>query len=141
MVKVFVTIFFMIFFQQANALENKENYASISEARTILKNYGLARCVASRFDEESELKSDISLSGGVYHFMGIGMHQIKQNEDTLETLHDPYRKTREFILSVYDSFESRIKHGNRALIFDTCLIIYNSAEFDEFIKSQDQYIQ
>lgn len=69
----------------------------IQEARLSLKNYGLSHCVLKQFNEKSAIEKDISLSAGAYSFMGNGMHTVLQNEDTLKTLHDPYKETREYV--------------------------------------------
>lgn len=109
-------------------------------ARIYLKKHGLVYCIAKQFPERSDMRKDLGLAMGSYHFMGTGMHRIIQNEDTLETLHDPYKATNNYILSVYDDFRAGHKFTKKKIVFHACLQIYNSKEFNDFIESQDQYI-
>ncbi len=110
------------------------------EARQSLKNYGLGHCILKQFDEKSAIQKDISLSTGAYSFMGKGMHTVLQNEDTLETLHDPYKETREYIYIAYNKTPARSQHSDKKIVFYACLSVYNSSQFDDFIKTQDKYI-
>ncbi|WP_341869398.1 T6SS amidase immunity protein Tai4 family protein [Pseudomonas kitaguniensis] len=115
--------------------------ADIAAARQSLKNYGLAHCIADRFPDKSDVRDDIGAAIGMYGFMGSGMHTIIQNEDTLETLHDPYAATGDYISSVYDSVSANSKHRDKKVVFYACLKIYNSKDLDRFIKDQDKYIR
>ncbi|WP_432218370.1 hypothetical protein ACREYJ_02340 [Pseudomonas kribbensis] len=111
------------------------------QARQNLKNYGLSRCILAPFKEHSAMKKDIELSAGAYSFMGKGLHTIVQNEDTLEVTHDPYAETEKYMTSAYLKTSSTSKQTGKNIVFYSCLEIYNSPEFDTFIKSQDQYLQ
>ena len=113
----------------------------VAAARQFLKNYGLAHCIAHQFPEKSEVRDDIGIAIGMYSFVGGGMHTILQNEDTLETLHDPYAATADYIYSAYDSVSANSKHADKKVVFYACLDIYNSKELDRFIKDQDTYIR
>lgn len=111
------------------------------EARQSLKNYGLSRCLLEALPEqESGLREDLTSASRAYHFMGNGAHQILQDEESLETLHDPYLETRNFVLSRYSATDSPMKSGNGNNAFHACLAIYNSAELDQFIRTQDGYL-
>ncbi|MFN3579603.1 MAG: hypothetical protein ACK4VV_03925 [Pseudomonas sp.] len=90
--------------------------------------------------EESALREDLASASRAYHFMGHGPHQILQDEDSLETLHDPYQETRSFVLSRYAATGSPMKTGDGKSAFHACLAIYNSAEFDQFVRTQDAYL-
>ena len=109
-------------------------------ARQTLKNYGLSHCILKSFNEESALEKDIALSAGAYSFMGKGMHTVLQNEDTLQTLHDPYRETINYMFAAYEQTPSSSKHSDKKVVFHACLEVYNSEAFDGFIKTQDAYI-
>ncbi|AJO79648.1 hypothetical protein [Pseudomonas sp. MRSN 12121] len=112
----------------------------VAAARQSLKNYGLGYCIVNQFKAKSDLKRDIESAIGGYSFMGNGMHSIQQNEDTLETLHDPYEATTDFVSSLYEKTQANSKHRDRKVVFHACLAIYNAQAFDDFIKTQDPYI-
>lgn len=112
----------------------------INTARIMLKDYGLSSCISSQFKEESGIKSDIGLAIGAYSAMGNGQYLIVQNEGTLEITHDPYAATEKYMLDAYSNTSSISKHTDKKMVFYGCLEVYNSSEFDEFIKSQDQYL-
>lgn len=112
----------------------------ITAARQSLKNYGLGYCIVNQFKNESDVKSDIESAIGAYSFMGSGMHTILQNEDTLETLHNPYDATTNFVFSMYEKTQASSKYTDKKVVFYACLDIYNSKAFDDFIKTQDTYI-
>lgn len=122
----------------ANAISSE---ADLSTARTSLKNYGLANCISNQFTSDSDIKSDLGLAIGAYSAMGKGQHAILQNEDTLEVTHDPYLETEKFVTDAYTKASSTSKQSGKSIVFYSCLEIYNSAAFDAFIKSQDQYLQ
>jgi len=115
--------------------------ADIAAARLSLKNYALAHCIANQFSDKSDLRDDVGAAIGMYGFMGGGTHNILQNEDTLETLHDPYAATDDYVSSVYDSVSANSKYRDKKVVFYACLKIYNSKDLDRFVKSQDQYIR
>jgi len=122
----------------ANAISSE---ADLSTGRTSLKNYGLANCISNQFKSESDIKSDLALAIGAYSAMGKGQHAILQNEDTLEVTHDPYLETEKFVTDAYMKTSSTSKQSGKNIVFYSCLEIYNSAAFDAFIKSQDQYLR
>lgn len=72
--------------------------------------------------------------------MGNGQHLIMQNEDTLAVIYDPYAATKKYMLDVYHNTSTISKYTDKKMAFYGCLEIYNSNEFDTFIKSQDQYL-
>ncbi|WP_065258324.1 hypothetical protein [Pseudomonas bananamidigenes] len=115
--------------------------AEVNSARVSLKNYGLANCISNQFKSESDIKSDLGLAIGAYSAMGKGQHVILQNEDTLEVTHDPYAETEKYMAGAYLKTSSTSKQTGKNIVFYSCLEIYNSPEFDAFIKSQDQYLQ
>jgi hypothetical protein len=115
--------------------------ADIAAARLSLKNYALAHCIANQFSDKSDLRDDIGSAIGMYGFMGGGMHNILQNEDTLETLHDPYAATEDYVSSAYDSVSANSKYRDKKVVFYACLKIYNSKDLDRFVKAQDKYIR
>ncbi|AZD93812.1 MULTISPECIES: hypothetical protein [Pseudomonas] len=112
----------------------------VAAARQSLKNYGLGYCIVNQFKDESDVKSDIESAIGAYSFMGSGMHRILQNEDTLETLHNPYDATTDFVFSMYEETQASSKYTDKKVVFYACLDLYNSKAFDDFIKTQDPYI-
>lgn len=112
----------------------------IEQARQTLKNHGLSHCILASFNERSALKKDIALSANAYSFMGTGMHSILQNEDTLQVLHDPYKETRNYVLTAYEQTPSNSKYSNEKVVFFGCLKVYNSEAFNSFINTQDAYI-
>ncbi|MGY4818262.1 hypothetical protein ACVNP3_20225 [Pseudomonas chlororaphis subsp. piscium] len=112
----------------------------VAAARQSLKNYGLGYCIVNQFNDESDVKRDIESAIGAYSFMGSGMHSILQNEDTLETLHDPYDATTDFMSSMYEKTQASSKHADKKVVFHACLAIYNAQALDDFIKTQDPYI-
>lgn len=112
----------------------------VQQARISLKNYGLVNCLTAPFKEKSELRADLGRASGAYHFMGKGAHDIVQNEDTLQTLHDPYQATQLFMQEAYDKVSSVSKHTNRKVVSYACLEVYNSPAFEQFIESQDPYL-
>ncbi|NNB43693.1 hypothetical protein [Pseudomonas chlororaphis] len=112
----------------------------VAAARQSLKNYGLGYCIVNQFKDASDVKSDIESAIGAYSFMGSGTHSILQNEDTLETLHNPYDATTDFVSSMYEKTQASSKYTDKKVVFYACLDIYNSKAFDEFIKTQDPYI-
>lgn len=115
--------------------------AEVAAARQSLKNYGLAHCITNQFPDKSDVRDDIGIAIGMYSFVGGGMHTILQDEDTLETLHDPYTATTDYVSSVYDSVSATSKYTDKKVVFYACLEIYNSKALDRFIKAQDRYIQ
>ncbi|WP_322845656.1 hypothetical protein [Pseudomonas sp. B33.4] len=112
----------------------------IAQARQSLKNYGLSHCILEPFKERSALEKDIALSANAYSLMGKGMHSILQNEDTLQVLHDPYKETRNYVLTAYEQTPSNSKYSNEKVVFIACLKVYNSEAFNRFINTQDAYI-
>ncbi|MFT6465259.1 hypothetical protein [Pseudomonas sp. NyZ704] len=111
------------------------------DARQSLKNYGLTRCLLEALpDQPSVLREDLASARRAYHFMGKGAHQILQDEDTMDILHDPYQETRNFVADRYVADGSPMKAGSGNSAFHACLTIYNSAEFDQFIRGQDAYL-
>ena len=117
------------------------NDTTLEEARQSLKNYGLSRCLLENLPrDDSALREDLASASRAYHFMGKGRHQILQDEESLNTLHDPYQATRNFVVARYPTAGSAMKAGNGNSAFHACLSIYNSAEFDEFVRTQDAYL-
>ncbi|WP_417662981.1 hypothetical protein [Pseudomonas sp.] len=114
--------------------------SDIDDARIQLKNYGLANCIVGQFKSDSDVKSDINLAIGAYSPMGAGKYIIEQNEDTLEIIYNPYIETKKFVLSAYKKTRSIFKSSGDQNVFHSCLQIYNSDEFDQFIKAQDKYL-
>ncbi|WP_347903930.1 hypothetical protein [Pseudomonas purpurea] len=113
---------------------------SVQEARISLKNYGLVNCLTAPFKEESELRTDLGRASGAYHFMGKGAHDIVQNQDTLEIIHDPYQATERFMQEAYDQTPAASKHTKKKVVSYACLKVYNSPAFEQFIESQDPYL-
>lgn len=114
---------------------------AVGDAQQSLKNYGLSRCLLEALPtEETAMRKDLTSASRAYHFMGKGVHQILQDEESLHILHDPYQETRNFVLRLYAISGSAMKADNGVNVFHTCLTIYNSPEFDQFIRSQDAYL-
>lgn len=115
--------------------------ADMEAARQSLKNYGLAYCIDDRFPDPSDIKEDLGFAISIYAFTGAGMHAITQNVDTLEMLHNPYDATTDYIDSVYDNVAGVSKSTGKKIVWYACLHIFGSKEFDDFIKTQDEYIE
>jgi len=113
----------------------------LNDARISLKNYGLTKCISAQFNQQSEIKKDLNHASRSYHFMGKGKHIILQNEDTLETLHDPYKAVVHFMKESLKFVKNTNKLTNTNIATFNCLSIYNSDQYDTFIRSQDSYIK
>lgn len=131
-------VFFLVSFLCAG---NAAYGADIAAARQALKNYGLAHCIADQFPDKSAMRDDMGGAIGLYGFMGKGLHDILQDEDTLETRHNPYVATADYIASVYSGVPASSKYANKKVVFYACLDIYNAEAFDRFISTQDKYIR
>ncbi|WP_339514359.1 hypothetical protein [Pseudomonas sp. RL_15y_Pfl2_60] len=114
--------------------------SDLDDARTQLKNYGLANCIVEQFKGKSDIRSDINLAIGAYSPIGAGKYIIKQNEDTLEIIYNPYVETKKFVLDAYKKAHAIFKSSGEQNVFHSCLEIYNSDAFDQFIKAQDKYL-
>lgn len=100
----------------------------------------MTRCLREALPEEqSVLREDLASASRAYHFMGKGAHQILHDEDNMDTRHAPYLDTRNFVVDRYAADCSPMKAGTGNSAFHACLAIYNSAEFDQFIHTQDAY--
>lgn len=108
-------------------------------ARQSLKNYGLSRCLLDAYPQPGALTDDVAKAVGAYHFMGRGQHRIQQDEDTLETLHDPYAAVESYFREAMADEPAQMKWGG-ANAFAGCLALYNSVGVDELVRQQDDYI-
>lgn len=109
------------------------------QARQMLKDYGLVNCLKRIDPTVSLLSKDLGLSSRSLHFMGRGMHQIVQDEETFETIHDPYKATLSYMSSKAPELYGVMKNGKISKSYG-CIQVYHSEPFDTFIKSQDQYV-
>ncbi|WP_150618137.1 hypothetical protein [Pseudomonas fluorescens] len=134
-------ILFLMFLVIGGICTTASAAVDVQAARLSLKNYGLAYCIANQFPDKSDVRDDIGIAIGIYGFMGSGMHTILQNEDTLETLHNPYDATSDYVFAAYDKVSAGSKYTDKKVVFYACLDVYNSKEFDAFIKTQDKYIR
>lgn len=112
----------------------------LTEARQQLKNYGFSQCLLQGYpQQQDEFARDLKAAVAAYHFMGRGMHRIHQNEETLETFHDPYAEVERFISQALEQEPAATKQvGNNTFI--TCLQIQTSPAFDKLLREQDPYI-
>lgn len=108
-------------------------------ARQSLKNYGLSRCLLDAYPQPGALKDDMAEAISAYHLMGQGQHRIHQDEDTLETMHDPYAAMESYFREVMVNEPVQMKQGG-ANAFVGCLALYNSVDVDEMVRQQDDYI-
>lgn len=108
-------------------------------ARQSLKNYGLSRCLLTAYPQPGALRDDVAEAVGAYHFMGRGQHRIQQNEETLETLHDPYAAVESYFREAMADEPAQMKQGG-ANAFAGCVALYNSVGVDELVRQQDDYI-
>ncbi|MBS7561999.1 hypothetical protein KHO49_27030 [Pseudomonas sp. RC4D1] len=115
--------------------------SEVDAARQSLKNYGLANCLAERFPEPSAMRRDVGHAVGMYGVLGIGLYNVLQNEDTLETLHNPYTATTDYVAQAYEQASGSSKYSRDKVVLHACLEVYNSRAFDEFIQTQDRYIR
>lgn len=108
-------------------------------ARQSLKNYGLSRCLLDAYPQPGALRDAVAEAVGAYHFMGRGQHRIQQNEETLETLHDPYAALADYFREAMVNEPAQMKQGG-ANAFAGCVALYNSVGVDELVRQQDDYI-
>ncbi|MEH6564396.1 MAG: hypothetical protein V7756_03620 [Halopseudomonas sp.] len=114
--------------------------ATTEQARSSLKNYGFVRCLDAAYRDSQPLDDDLAAAGAAYHYMGSGAHFIQQDEEILDVTHDPYQSTAEFIARVYPTTHAQTQSQERKNPMIACLSIYNSIEYDDFIRRQDAYI-
>jgi hypothetical protein len=117
----------------------------IEEARNKLKVYGFTECLYQQFKDRVDVNKDVILSdimvtNSSYFFTGTGMHAQIQNEN-LDIVYDPYKKTEEYIQKVYPTIKGISRRTGKPVVMINCFKIYNSKEFNDFIKEQDKYIQ
>lgn len=113
-----------------------QNHIRTEFARQSLKDYGLLTCLNKIDNNESALKTDIIKLLSSYGFGGNGKYTISQNEDTFETLYDPYKV-------VSDAFKQNQTVSNGTIDETSsaaCLQIYHSPEYAELIIDQDPYM-
>lgn len=119
----FVLLLILILLQGCSA---KFQSSLITESRTKLKNYGISYCMSEyTVDKKSSAYIEYSHAQGAY--FDTGNHTIES-----------YNKVKEFILSNYE--KSYFKNYEDENIFFSCLELYNSNEFNNFIKSLDHEI-
>ncbi len=111
----------------------------VEEARQGLKDYALAGCLKRLEPKQTQLADDLGRMMGTLHFMGKGAHQIIQNEDTFETVHDPYQESFQYLTDLSAQYKGNMKNGMITWSMG-CITAYRSDQFNEFIRSQDQYI-
>ncbi len=97
-------------------------------ARNKLKIYGFSHCVYEQFKHDTNSStnivfSDLLIAGSSYHYMGTGMHTIRQNENTLEVIHDPYKATEDYFLKIYPSIKSTSKRTGKPVVFLNCFLV------------------
>lgn len=136
--KIFNLLAFLCCFLSLNIYATE---ALKSKARLSLKNYGFTKCITSQFEQQSAIKKDFNSASRAYHFMGKGLHMILQNEDTFDVLHNPYKEVQVFVKSAMKTNSSISKYTNANIVSVQCLSIYNSKEYDKFIRTQDAYIR
>ncbi len=141
----YISILFLFIFVSCSNNNKKTNEYTI-EARNKLKIYGFSHCIYEQFKDDVNsttniVFSDLLIAGSSYHLMGTGMHTIKQNEETLEVIHDPYKETERYFTKIYPSIKGKSKRTGKPVVFLNCFKIYNSKKFNDFIKKQDMYIQ
>ena len=112
---------------------------AIREARQSLKNYGLSRCLLDAYPQPGPFREDVTEAVGAYHFMGRGQHRIHQDEDTLETLHDPYAAVASYFREAMVNEPVQMKQGG-ANAFAGCLGVYHSPGVEDLVRQQDDYI-
>ncbi|SER83964.1 hypothetical protein [Halopseudomonas bauzanensis] len=108
-------------------------------ARQSLKNYGLSRCLLTAYPQPGALRDDVAEAVGAYYFLGRGQHRIHQDEDTLETLHDPYAVVADYFREAMINEPVHMKQGG-ANAFAGCLEVYHSPGVEELVHQQDDYI-
>lgn len=113
--------------------------SNIEEARQSLKDYALASCLKKVEPEKTVLSEDLGRMMGSLHFMGKGKHQIIQDQDTFETIYDPYQVSSEYLIKESELFKGNMKNGSVTKSLG-CVRAYRSDRFEQFITSQDSYI-
>ncbi|MEZ9525335.1 hypothetical protein [Enterovibrio norvegicus] len=108
------------------------------EARNDLKDYGLVSCLIA-IDPTSSLATDLGHAKRSLSFMGKGRHRIIQNEETLETINDPYSETVAFMLKAAGQSVGHMKNGETSKSVG-CFKAYHSENYYEFIARQDGFI-
>lgn len=109
-------------------------------ARQSLKNYGLSRCLLTAYPQPGALRDDVAEAVGAYHFMGRAQHRILQDEETLETLYDPYAEVAGYVRKALVNEPAVMKQGGENA-FAGCMQIHGSRAFDELVRRQDGYIE
>lgn len=132
-----VVPFFLALIFSCNAVAGSP--ALIESTQQMLKDYALATCLKRIATKESDLTKDLGRTIGALHFMGQGKHQIQQNEETFDVLHDPYQVTADFLITRSEVLKGYMKNGELSASLG-CIRAYNSLEFSEFIVTQDEYI-
>nr|WP_178126061.1 hypothetical protein [Pseudomonas sp. Fl5BN2] len=125
----------------ATACSTAQATSEVDAARQSLKNYGLAHCLADRFPEPSAMRQDVGRAVGMYGVLGAGLYNVLQNEDTLQTLHNPYAATNDYVTAAYEQASGSSKYSRSKVVTHACLEVYNSRAFDAFIQTQDRYIR
>lgn len=111
----------------------------ILEARNSLKDYALVSCLIT-VDPDSKLAEDLKFTKRSLSFMGHGNYKIVQNEETLETENDPYSEAVNFLMSEAKRSIGYMKDGSSSKTYG-CFKAAQSDVFDEFIASQDEFIE
>ncbi|WP_325890889.1 hypothetical protein [Grimontia sp. NTOU-MAR1] len=111
----------------------------ILEARNNLKDYALVSCLIA-IDPESKLAKDLNFTKRALSFMGKGDYRIVQNADTFETENDPYTEAVNILISEANRSIGYMKDGSSSRTYG-CFNAAKSDVFDEFIVSQDEFIE
>ncbi|ASA58292.1 hypothetical protein BSQ33_18365 [Vibrio gazogenes] len=90
-------------------------------------------------DPDSKLAEDLKYSKRSLSFMGNGEYMIVQNEETLETEHDPYAEAVNVLNGEAKQSLGYMKNGQASESYG-CFKAYQSKKFNEFIAGQDAFI-
>lgn len=111
----------------------------ILEARNNLKDYALVSCLIT-VDPDSKLAEDLKMTKRSLSFMGSGNYKIVQNEETFETVNDPYAEAVNSLMSEAKRSIGYMKGGSSSRTYG-CFKAAQSDIFAEFIVGQDEFIE
>ena len=112
---------------------------NLEAARHSLRDYGLARCLLAAWPDDSPARDDVAAASRALHYMNMGRHQIKQNQDTLEVTHDPYQIIDSFVREAYAERAARMKDGSENALLG-CLAVYRLEELERLVVALDGFV-
>ncbi|MDW6094868.1 hypothetical protein SBX64_20190 [Vibrio rhizosphaerae] len=135
---IYPLLFAVLFFSVGCVASVETFNKQVLDARNKLKDYALVSCLIA-IDPDSKLGKDLKYSKRSLSFMGKGEYMIVQNEETLETEHDPYAEAVSVLVGEAKQSRGYMKNGEISESYG-CFNAYQSKKFNEFIAGQDAFI-